>query len=464
MKTRIVLVLTAIAQSLNMPALQAASVGQAMLNQTDRIVVRYHPKPTEANALAFIKQGMTRGSFGVASGKRKDVLDIGESLSLNDVKMLADALADDPQVAYAEPDYIMQTMRVPSDSRYNEQWHYFERTGGINLPAAWDITTGSSDVVVAVVDTGVRSHPDIVSKLLPGYDFIKNINRAHDGDARDPDPSDPGDAINAGSCSSPGQPLIPSEDENSSWHGTHVAGTIAATTDNNEGVAGVSWGAKILPLRVLGLCGGYSSDIIDAMRWAAGFRVYGVPANTNPAKVINLSLGGSHRCSRSYQDAINEITKAGVTIVVAAGNNAENSASTQPANCNNVISVAATNRQGTLSYYSNFGQLVDISAPGGSFYATASSGVLSLSNSGTDDPVSSTYKYLQGTSMAAPHVSGVISLMLSLRPGLSPARIEELIKANARAFPAGSTCQTTQCGSGIIDAAAILQAVKNAPM
>ena len=469
MKTRIVLSLALIATCFKA---FAAPVGKSVVQKTDRIIVRYHAQPTEGNAMTYIKQGVTYGGFGVAAGKRKDVFDIGAILHVDDVKTLADGLEYDPQVAYAEPDYIMQKMLVPNDSRYNEQWHYFETTGGINLPAAWDITTGSTSVVVAVIDTGVRNHPDISSKLVPGYDFITNATNAHDGSGRDSNPVDPGDAVSRGECTYPGGPVRPQQSSNSSWHGTHVAGTIAAKSNNGTGVTGISWGSKILPVRVLGICGGYMSDIADAIRWSAGLNVSSVPANTNPAKVINLSLGGSDSCAQTYQDAINEVTNAGVTVIVAAGNSAQNSASTQPGNCNNVISVAATDRQGDLSYYSNYGSLIDIAAPGGEIFITSAtdptlidgSGVLSLSNSGTDDPSTSIYKYHQGTSMAAPHVAGVVALMYSLRPNITPARVEQLIKEHARSFPWGSSCGASNCGSGILDAASVLQAVQNEPL
>ena len=465
MKTRIVLCTALAAMSF---LANAAPVGENMEKKTDRIIVRYHDTPTEGNAMAYIKQGVTYGGFGVAAGKKKDVFKIGASLDINDVKTLADGLEYDPQVAYAEPDYIMKTMLVPSDSRYNEQWHYFETTGGINLPAAWDITTGSTNVVVAVIDTGIRNHPDISAKLVSGYDFISDINNADDGSGRDSDPTDPGDAADVGDCG----PFKPRSDEDSSWHGTHVAGTIAASSNNGTGVTGVSWGARVLPIRVLGRCGGYTSDIADAIMWAAGLSVPGVPANSNPAKVINLSLGGNGSCSTTYQKAINKVTNAGATVIVAAGNSGNNSVLIQPGNCDNVISVAASDRQGNLSYYSSFGSLVDVTAPGGELFITSatdptlitSNGVLSLSNSGDDAPSTNIYEYMQGTSMAAPHVAGVAALIYSLRPNITPARVETLIKEHARAFPWGSSCSASNCGSGIIDAAAVLQAVQNEPL
>lgn len=432
--------------------------------KTDRIVVRYHERPTHGNAMAFIKHGVTYGGFGVAAGKQKDVLEIGANLRISDVDYLADGLEDDPQVAYAEPDYFVKTMLVPNDSRYNEQWHYFDATSGINLPKAWDITTGSQSVAVGVIDTGILLHRDIRANVLSGYDFISSISKANDGDGRDNDPTDPGDDKNIAECGyKNGQP-VPASFTPSSWHGTHVSGTIAAVSNNGSGVAGVTWNAKVLPLRAMGVCGGYTSDVVDAMKWAAGLTVRGVPVNPNPVKVLNLSLGGySYSCPRYYQEAINQVTAAGVTVVVAAGNNSINVARAIPANCNNVITVASINRSAARSSFSNYGSLIDIAAPGGGSYYLQN-GILSTSNTGLTTSSTDSYKYLRGTSMATPHVAGVVALMYSLRPNLSPARVEELIKNNARSFPTGSTCSTLICGAGILDAAAVLKAVQNEPL
>ena len=365
----------------------AASVGNPDVSstlKTDRIIVRYHDRPTHANAMAFIKQGVTHGGFGVAAGKQKDVLEIGANLRVSDVKTLAKDLENDPQVAYAEPDYFIQKMLVPNDSRYNEQWHYFDTTAGINLPTAWDITTGSAAVVVGVVDTGILYHGDIQSKVLSGYDFISVTSVSNDGDGRDNDPSDPGDDEATAECGyNQGLP-VPASFTPSSWHGTHVSGTIAAASNNGTGVAGVSWNSKILPLRVLGVCGGYTSDVVDAMKWAAGLAVNNISDNPNPVKVLNLSLGGSgDSCPQYYQDAINAVTAAGVTVVVAAGNAGTDVSGTIPANCNNVITVGSTNRSANRSTFSNYGSQVDISAPGGGAYYLQN-GVLSHFKYGLD--------------------------------------------------------------------------------
>ena len=464
MLTRIV---TSITLAMGLSYSHAAPVGNlntSSTEKTDRIIVRYHDRPTHGNAMAFIKQGVTRGGFGVAAGKQKDVLEIGANLRIKDVNYLAKGLEDDPQVAYAEPDYFVQKMLVPNDSRYNEQWHYFETTAGINMPTAWDITTGSASVVVGVIDTGILYHADIQSNVLSGYDFISSISKANDGDGRDSNPTDPGDDETIAECGySQGLP-VPASFTPSSWHGTHVSGTIAAVSNNGSGVTGVAWNSKILPLRALGVCGGYTTDVVDAMKWAAGLSVSGLSTNPNPVKVLNLSLGGSMTsCPRYYQEAIDAVTAAGVTVVVAAGNANTNVSSTIPANCNNVITVASINRSAGRSAFSNYGSLVDISAPGGGAYYLQN-GVLSTSNTGLTASSEDSYEYLRGTSMATPHVAGVVALMYSLRPNITPARVEELLKNNARSFPGTSNCTTSSCGAGILDATAVLQAVQNEPL
>lgn len=388
------------------------------------------------------------------------VLGLPEAMPHKEVALIAAALSQVEGVQYAEPDRILSIAAdgpptpftpelTPNDTRWNDMWHlrYTPNTSeGINVAPAWDITTGLPSTVVAVIDTGILPHNDLAGKTVPGYDFISNIAVANDGNGRDSNPTDPGDWIVANECYA-GSPA-----RTSSWHGTHVAGTIGAATNNNLGIAGVNWNAKILPLRVLGKCGGLISDITDAMVWAAGISVTGVPNNSNPAKVLNLSLGGPGACSTTEQNAINAIVSAGSTIVVAAGNFNVNASGYSPGNCNNVITVAATNRNGQKASYSNFGSIVEISAPGGETNV-ASNGVLSTLDSGTTTANNShTYTYYQGTSMAAPHVSGVASLVLALRPSFTPAQMVSHLRTTARAFPAGSSCNVTNCGSGIVDA------------
>jgi serine protease len=269
---------------------------------------------------------------------------------------------------------------------------------------------------------------------------------SNDGNGRDTDASDPGDWITAGQCGT-GSPA-----QNSSWHGTHVAGTIAALTNNGSGVAGVAYGARIVPARVLGKCGGYTSDIADAIVWASGGTVSGVPANANMAQVINMSLGGTGACDATTQNAINGARSRGTVVVVAAGNEAVNASNSSPANCSGVITVAATNRSGGRASYSNYGTIVDVAAPGGD--GGTGNGILSTLNSGTTTPASDSYASYMGTSMATPHVAGVVALMLAKNPSLTPDDVEARLRSSARAFPASCS----GCGAGIVDASAAVDA------
>ena len=434
------------------PILQAQSTQDAPV---DQIIIKYHDDQVTTIAQAAEAAQMARLSAqaGVAltyfrpmSGDAH-VLRLPARMPVAEVERIAARLSALPEVAYAEPDYIMQPMLVPNDPQYSNQWHYYEAYG-INLPQAWDISTGNPNIVVAVIDTGHRPHVDLASRIIGGYDFISNPLVANDGDGRDADPQDPGDWITSAESSS--GPFAGCPVRNSSWHGTHVAGTIGAVTNNSLGVAGVNWGAKLLSVRVLGKCGGATSDIADGMRWAAGLSVPGVPNNPNPAKVLNLSLGGnSQTCPATFQSAINAVNAAGGIVVVAAGNSSSNAAEFTPANCNGVITVGATNRSGVRARYSNYGSVVDISAPGGD----SAGGVLSTANTGTQGPASDSYAYKQGTSMAAPHVAGVVSLMLAINPTLNFTQTETILKLTAKPFGPSHTCSgTTTCSAGIVNA------------
>ncbi|WP_282692787.1 S8 family serine peptidase [Streptomyces sp. CC208A] len=389
------------------------------------------------------------------------LVDLGDSASKQDVDKVMAAFRADPSVATVEPDIRAYPMAVtPNDTDYAKQWDLFEATGGMNVPAAWDKTTGSG-VTVAVIDTGYAAHSDLASNVVAGYDFISSSADARDGNGRDADPKDEGDwNATDGECGTG------SRASNSSWHGTHVAGTIAAVTNNSKGIAGIAYNAKIQPIRVLGKCGGSSSDIADAITWASGGSVAGVPANPNPAKVINLSLGGaSSTCPTVYKNAINGAVARGATVVVAAGNSNANASGFTPANCANVITVASTSREGNRSFYSNYGTIIDVSAPGGETrratdtpgtVTTPENGILSTLNSGTTVQSTENYKPYQGTSMAAPHIAGLAALLKSAKSSLTPAEIESAIKSNARPLP--GTC-SGGCGAGIADAAKTVDAV-----
>lgn len=438
-------------------AVPAAQTEAAPGAPAERLIVGYKSgaaeaksnKAAEADAAAKGKEAGEDLDFKRRLGSGAALVDLGENLSRTDVSDVVAEYRADPQVAYVVPDRLNKPLATPNDTEYSKQWDLFETTAGMNVPGAWDVATGSG-VTVAVIDTGYVTHSDLGANIVAGYDFISDATVGNDGNGRDSNPADPGDWTAANECAS-GDPAY-----GSSWHGTHVAGTIAAVTDNGKGVAGIAYGAKVSPLRVLGKCGGYDSDIIDAITWASGGTVSGVPANANVAKVINMSLGGGGACSTATQSAINAAVNRGTTVVVAAGNSNANASGYSPAGCANVISVAAADRQGNRSYYSNYGTVVDIAAPGGETNSVAANGILSTLNSGAQGPSTENYDYYQGTSMAAPHVAGLAALMKSANPALTPAQIESAIKTNSRALP--GTC-SGGCGAGLADAAKTVQAV-----
>ncbi|MFC3034371.1 S8 family peptidase [Pseudoalteromonas fenneropenaei] len=376
------------------------------------------------------------------------VVQAGKKLSPAEAQAFMDDMMESGQVEYIEIDQMLKAFATPNDPRYTDQWHYYEQTGGLNLPTAWNTATGAG-VVVAVLDTGYRPHTDLAANILPGYDMISDTFVANDGGGRDSDAKDPGDAIAKNECGDV------HDAQDSSWHGTHVAGTIAAVTNNNQGVAGVAYNAKVVPVRVLGKCGGLTSDIADGIIWASGGSVSGIPANSNPADVINMSLGGSGACGATTQSAINQARANGTVVVIAAGNDNDNANNYNPGNCNGVINVASVGRNGGRAYYSNYGTSIDVAAPGGaqSFYNDPQ-GILSTHNSGTGSPSSDSYHYMQGTSMAAPHVAGVAALIKQVKPSATPDEVESILKSTTRSFPA--TC--SNCGTGIVDAAAAVAA------
>jgi len=429
--------------------------------QTDRLIVKYKDDSdtartgVPARALDRARQalidraGQTYGATlralrATANGAH--VLQLNRTMTVDEARQLAAELKSrDANVEYAEPDRIMVPLATPTDPSYTQQWDLYEATGGINAPAAWDKSTGAG-VNVAVIDTGYRPHADLSGQILQGFDFITTTAIANDGGGRDTDASDPGDWTPAGSCGAG----VPAADQSSSWHGTHVSGTIAAKANNGLGIAGIAYHAKIVPARVLGRCGGYTSDIADAMVWASGGTVTGVPANANKARVLNLSLGGSGACDTTTQNAINSARSRGAVVIVAAGNSNTNAINSSPANCSGVITVAATNRAGGKASYSNYGTNVTIAAPGGDNGA----GILSTLNSGTTTPAADNYAWYMGTSMATPHVAGVVALMLSANPNLTPDDVAARLKSTARAFPAACS----GCGAGIVNAAAAVNA------
>jgi serine protease len=452
----------ALATVLMMFAPLAANAADA--DYTDRIIVKYRATPvTEAAAAAQLRATeLPAARRGLAMRRLRttafgsQVLKANRHLSLDEAESLAaDIAASDPNVEYAEPDYILRAQFTPNDTRYNEQWHLFEFTGGINVPAAWDRASGSG-VVVAVLDTGYRPHADMSGAILPGYDFVSDIFTANDGNGRDSDARDPGDWADIGACR---PPFFPPVFTPSTWHGTHVAGTIAARTNNARGVAGVAFNARVVPVRVLGKCGGHTSDIADGVIWAAGVPIPGVPANANPAKVINMSLGWGGSCSATLQSAINSARSLGASVIAGAGNFNTDAVDFQPANCAGVVAVASVNRAGAKSSFSNFGTVVELAAPGGDDPAAVSNEILSTFNAGTSTPGADSYGFYSGTSMSTPHVSGVAALMLSVKPTLKPDEVTFLLQSTAHRF--GAACTT--CGAGIVNAQAAVDAALGSP-
>ncbi len=346
-----------------------------------------------------------------------------------------------------------------------------------NALGAWAVNLGSPSITVAVVDTGVRyDHPDLAGKLWAGYDFVR-ASISNDGDGTDADASDPGDySVASDSCGA----------HDSSWHGTQVAGLIAAATDNGRGMAGLGRNVMVLPVRVLGKCGGFDSDIIAGLRWAAG-RSSDPVRNDHPAQVVNLSLGSSGPCTAAYRDVVNELVGAGVTVVVAAGNDTGHAVNT-PANCGGAIAVAGVRHAGTKVGYSNIGPEIALAAPAGNCVNETSGSpclypLLTTVNAGTTTPGANIYsdssRTSLGTSFSAPLVAGTVALMLSQQPSLKPAEVKAALQATARPFPTvgsqanGSIacaaptaldqlecyCTASTCGAGLLDAGAALARV-----
>ena len=385
-----------------------------------------------------------------------DLIRLSRGLDQVEADALLAQLRADPTVQYAQPDYRKQALVfTPNDFYYRLQWHYSQPNVGIEAPGAWDISTGAG-AVVAVIDTGYLDNSDLSANIVPGYDFIIDTDVAGDGDGRDPDAHDPGDWVSS---------------HPSSFHGTHVAGTIAAVTNNSLGVAGVAFNAKVQPVRALGHGGGYTSDIADAIVWASGGSVSGVPANATPAEVINMSLGGGYSCASDpvTQLAIDGANSRGSIVVVAAGNSNDDASYYTPAGCKGVITVGASGSDGARSYFSNYGPAVTVSAPGGN--ATSGSDpddrwIWSLGNTGSQQPDPSpggdAVVGMIGTSMASPHVAGVVAQMQSAavaagRSPLTMGQVRTLLRSTSTPWTIVPPANRAQ-GPGIINAAAAVYA------
>ena len=401
----------------------------------------------------------------------------GDTASCSTISSMCQPSSMDSNVPYtfkvvASNSLASATSVTVSDPMYGSQWHLYS-SFGIQAHKAWQVTKGKPSIVVAVLDSGITAHPDLAGQTVQGFDFISSPSSSHDNQALgantgdwDADPTDVGD-YSAGN--------------DSSWHGTHVGGLIAAA-QNSVGVSGVAPGVKILPIRVLGSTGGQTSDLIASINWASGLSVAGVPNNPNPARVLNLSIGTEtvSGCDAGTQAAFQSAWDRGVTAVTAAGNGdrfgrAMQAIYSYPGNCYPTINVGATGYSGDTAYYSNYGPGVDFSAPGGDDkdspapYTTETEGMLlSTWNLGTTTAGAADYSIEEGTSMASPVVAAVVGLIYSVNPSFTSEDAYEIIKATVRPFKAGTQCATTApqyavtngysyCGAGIVDAGAAVK-------
>jgi len=346
-----------------------------------------------------------------------------------------------------EEDVWLQPTAVV-DPLWRRQWNLHDAKTGVDAEIAWRRTRGAG-AIVAVLDTGITPHPEFDGQLLPGYDFVGDAAEARDGDGRDADPTDEGDWRDIGDCGA-------KTSKRSSWHGTHVAGIVAARAGNLPGMVGLAPEAKLVPVRVMGRCGGRLSDVADAIVWASGGSVPGVPPIARRADVINLSLGVAGACGMSFGKAIAGARERGTVIVVAAGNDTVSANAAAPANCAGVVTVAAVARDGGAAWYSNFGERITLAAPGGSLTERGADDIVSSVDGGEQGRVRPAYRWLAGTSMAAPHVSALVALMRSVDPAIDVDTVTRQLVDNAR--PMAGPCPRG-CGAGLMDAGATVDAV-----
>ena len=503
------------------PLSASAAVAQPDPDSTDRLIIKWRSDVNSANSTQFddeLKQAGRKAGNSVRAhrslGGRLHVLQLEQTQQGTELAQTLAQWRADPRVALAEPDRRVHAHTfTPNDPLYAGQWYLqSQQAAATRTHVAWDNSTGGSNiassVIVAVIDSGVRfDHPDLRraaagGKLLPGYDFVSadkgNVFlTANDGDGWDADPSDPGDFLSAADLASStyagkkcGAGTNKDQPTRSSWHGTRVAGLIGADTNNALGIAGAAYNVRIQPLRALGKCGGYDSDVIAAMYWAAGLSIPAPllqgapPVNTTPAQVINMSLGGLGSCSATYTQAVADITAKGVLIVASAGN--EGGPVDIPANCAGVLAVAGLRHVGTKVGYSNLGPEVGIAAPAGNCVNTGATepclfSLGTTTDSGSQGPVgpdyTNAYNYNVGTSFSSPLAAAAVALMRAVNPSLTPKQLVARLQASARAFPATSDtvptpvachtpagssdvqsseclCTTSVCGAGMLDTGA----------
>ncbi|MFL9962290.1 S8 family serine peptidase [Paraburkholderia sediminicola] len=407
----------------------------------DRFIIKYRSGTVEGRSPTAVQSKLDRlGSAFPAKARHSrrlgagaDVVTTARKLNAREARAFMRAIASDLDVEYVEPDREMSIQLVPNDPEYARQWapksDPNSKSIGVRAEGAWDLANGHG-VVMALVDMGVTRHSDLTPNVLPGYGFM--------GDNSGGDGTEPG-IITGDNCTS----VI--------WHGTHVAGIMGAMTNNGNGIAGIAPGARIVPVRAMNACGrGSMSDVAEGIVWAAGGSVPGAPVNPYPAKIINVSVSGGGTCDRTLQSAIDDATSRGAIIVAAAGNDNRDVSSSTPANCRNVISVAGTSLGGRYNQ-SNYGEMIDIAAPGQDIWSTY--------NSGTKQPVAESYSFMSGTSMAAPHVTGVAALVQSIAPkALTVAEMRNLLQLTVQPFATGQPDQ--YIGPGILDANAAVVAAR----
>jgi len=465
----------------------------------ERESARWRPLIAEAR----LEEGSSRRAPRLRPvGRDQQWLQYDRPLSRAESQAIQARLAARPEVEWVEPSTRERRLQAPDDPYFaaGMQWWLLpvagtdgnllrdRRRGVPGFQSAWLQPGGTgASAVVAVLDTGITPHPDLAGRVLPGYDFVSDAKFGADGDGRDDDPADPGDGVTPADLAD--GHFAGCGVAASSWHGTVIAGIAAGATNNGLGAAAISWNGRVLPVRVAGKCGADLADIVEGMRWAAGLpacrRDDGngqclefAPTNPNPARIVNISFGGSSACGAAYQAAVDELKAAGVVVVAAGGN--EHGAATRPANCSGVVGVVGLARDGFKTHYSNFG--ADFAAngiatvggddggdPAARWNPLADEGILAIGNHGTSGRSAADfapgYFHFWGTSFSAPIVAGAISLMLGVNPALSHAQIVDGLRRGARphvvsskiglcsnANPGRCICTTATCGAGILDA------------
>ena len=440
----------AVALPLGIVTVPAVSAAEAPRDVLGLIVLKSSPWVSARSLAATMDRAGADVTTtpSVARGARLESIDFAEPVTAQEAASVAAALEARSDVIAVEPNVRVRAAEspvIPNDPLFGQQWDMWDGGGssdyGTRAAMMWNTTLGSPDVVVGVVDTGYTDHPDLAGTTVPGFDFISDAAAARDGNQWDPDPADQGD-------------WCPQKGSSSTWHGTHVAGTVNAVQDNGIGVTGLAPDVKVQHLRVLGECGGDGVDVLAAVLWGAGgdlrpwFGTYpGVDPGINPtpAKVLNLSLGGEGPCDSISQQIFAEVRALGTTVVVAAGNESTSVASSWPASCPGVISVGSSTRGGDLSSFSNFG-----TAPGQLTITAPGSLIMSTYNSGSTVPATPSYRAINGTSMATPHVAAGAAVLYGF--GVTqPSAVESALTSSVLPFRSGSTCDVVRCGAGLLD-------------